>query len=353
MPSSLSRRNQGSSKAEATDTPRDKKFTLHPVPDDDPIFDKWPKIRQMIVTSISLRDICMVTCYRLGIDSDPRSQQTAVVVVYTSRDPPGHLPSSQRIIRDILNGFKLNQVIVQSSHGKLVRGSHSSIGWVDPRVFQQPMLGQSLSRDINHETAGTLGGFFEILLPGESEWKTGAMTCFHCIDQPETGLDEVTRTALRNWRANGILPEDPLRSRLKVCHPSNAAVRKTIVETEEEMSQMEALPRHGLYLAQIQEGEGQHMSRPERTRINQFLGLRKRLQSVQDFEQRRLNDFGCVLAGSGLVTAQVKPTGADNPDSLPSNLDWALIEIPGHRVGVNQVRTFPYPWFSSNVWSYL
>jgi hypothetical protein len=82
-----------------------------------------------------------------------------------------------------------------------------------------------MSLEENPEGTGTLGGFFELTLPGSKESKELALTCFHVINPAEKGKTDTAIDQTRSRRKQGIKPGDQMASNLKVYHPSRRGSR--------------------------------------------------------------------------------------------------------------------------------
>jgi L-lactate utilization protein LutB len=100
------------------------------------------------------------------------------------------------------------------------------------------MIGQSLAPRGTYGS-GTLGGFIEIKLPGQSSYKTLALTCFHCVNPSEKDLDPDLVQTLRKWRENGVKPDDDQRRELQMEHPSSMAMEDKIASLTEEIQAIE------------------------------------------------------------------------------------------------------------------
>lgn len=321
------------------------KTKLYPVPPDDPIFAVWTKVLDKILSRISLKDICMIGCLRLASSSNPTKHCTTIVITYTSNGRPKHLELSERVVQNILASFNLHKVMIKASRGRFFQESYYTTGDLDPKVFQQPMLGQSLAVNTNTWSAGTLGGFFEIKLPGLNKWNTVALTCFHCIDPRECDLDDKLKDSLRRCRRLGLRPTDPLRFSIPVRHPCESAIEKKKDELKDDMYLYEKRDEFSHCLAQVERGDGEHMSSTHRKSVKDWMELREQLRRVHRFQEREQHAFGCVLAGSGYRVTQLRTISGRDPDphTYGSNLDWALIDMPEHRLDVNRVRSLACP----------
>ncbi|KAF4765512.1 hypothetical protein HAV15_003966 [Penicillium sp. str.  len=259
---------------------------IFPVPKCDPICQKWPMILRTIVRKMN---------------------------------HPG-----------LLDNNYLSGVAVDFVRGDFVRGSSGlNANELDRRAIQlPPMLGQSLALN-NASGSGTLGGFLELKMPGEAKYRTMVLTCFHCVNPSETGLDRALVKRLRVWRQEGIAPDDNMRTELQVQHPSRTAVKEKIKSLKDAICAIEENDEY----VQLSELEGDIESICGRSAAKAFsrmtstlCELKEFLRDIEAFKQADRGYFGPVYAGSGF---------RETCSTTPSNLDWALIEIPHDRVGEN------------------
>ncbi|KAJ5427640.1 hypothetical protein N7491_008082 [Penicillium cf. griseofulvum] len=213
---------------------------------------------------------------------------------------------SEANIRKLLVSNNLRQVSFEFVQGDFAwSGSNPNGNELDRRAIRPPsMLGQSLALD-GASGSGTFGGFVELKLPGETGYTTMALTCFHSINPSENGVDSTLLGAIRSWRQEGIKPGDSLRTKLQIQQPSSTAVKEKIKSLKDE-------------IRTIEENQ-QYIDFREVGKLKDFL------QEIYAFQAENRGSFGHVYAGSGF-----RVTGKPS-----SNLDWALIEIPDHRVGEN------------------
>ncbi|CAG7952790.1 unnamed protein product [Penicillium nalgiovense] len=291
---------------------------IFPVRKYDPICGKWPMILRRTVRNMNHAGVCVVTCVRRG--PDPRNSTTTVLIICDSKQPPHHRESSVSNIRRLLDDHKLWKVAVEFVRGSHVRGVSDLIGKeLDRRALQLPcMLGESLALKGAHNP-GTLGGLLELKMPGKADYITVGLTCLHCLNPCEKGLDPEFLDRVRVWRNEGIKPEDNLRTRLRVEHPSPNTIKVKIASLQDEICGIEQNEEYVRLCDLVSEGlQGQLGRRAEQT----FLSMRRNLSELKSFlremEKFRAN-FGSVFAASGFRTTE---------DGKSSNLDWALVEIP-------------------------
>jgi hypothetical protein len=71
------------------------------------------------------------------------------------------------------------------------------------------MLGKSLTLKDAHYS-GALGGLLELKMPEKPDYITVGLTCFHCLNPSEKGLDPGLLARVRVWQKEGIEPGDNL-----------------------------------------------------------------------------------------------------------------------------------------------
>ncbi|CAI7572864.1 unnamed protein product [Penicillium glandicola] len=198
-------------------------------------------------------------------------------------------------------------------------------------VRLRSMPGQSLALDENVDSSGTFGGFFEIKLPGITQPKVVGLTCFHVIDLTEKHKGETSKAKIRQWRTEGIKPNDKLTQNLKVAHPSRRAIRDKTRSLEKEIDTIQT-PQYKLSETLVSCGDklrkGDKMMYLE---VKQQLSdCKALLHDIHMFDP----SFGKVWAASGYRTGKA-PSVNKGKHSLPTCYDWALIEVPRERVGSN------------------
>lgn len=327
-------KSQSSTASPQHKAPRASRSTnIFPVPKSDPICRTWPMILRTIVRKMNHTGVCMITCVRRGRSPDPRDSTTTVLVICNSEKPLSHREHSIVKIRELLDSNYLSGVAVNFVRGDFVRGASGlNAEELDRRAIQLPsMPGQSLALN-NASGSGTLGGFLELKMPGEAKYRTMALTCFHCVNPRETGLDRALVKRLRVWRQEGIAPDDDMRTELQVQHPSRTAVKEKIkslkdaihaIEENEEYVQFSELE------GDIESICGRHAAKAFSRMTSTLCELKEFFQDIEAFKQADRGYFGPVYAGSGF---------RETCSTTPSNLDWALIEVPHDRVGENIVK---------------
>ncbi|CAI7596094.1 unnamed protein product [Penicillium glandicola] len=334
-PSQPDHRAQGSKSIHLSKAPELPRITNFPVSKNDPICRKWPTILRTIVRKMNLTGVSMIACVRRGESTHPRDSRTTVLVVCNSQRPPSHREKSTKHIRNLLDDNKLWQVEVEFVQGDFVRGGPSfDEKELDRRVIQLPsMPGQSIALRDAHGS-GTLGGFLELKLPGESGYRTMGLTCFHCLNPSETGLEDEARKRVRFWRQEGLTPDDRMRADQQVQHPSPTAVKTRIKYLKDEIRAMEDDKQYIEFCEiggeeEIEFQLGRRAARTFCVMIRTLSELRSFLRDLEFFQTANRGSFGRVFASSGFrVTSSA--TG-----KTQSNLDWALIEIPHDRIGEN------------------
>ncbi|KAK4866864.1 hypothetical protein LT330_008027 [Penicillium expansum] len=299
----------------------------------DPICRKWPVILRTIVRKMDHTGVCVVTCVRRGRGPGPKDSTITVLVVCNSEKPPSHRENSIARIRELLDKNYLSGVAVEFVQGYFARGGTSLSGReLDRRAVQMPsVLGQSLALEDAHNS-GTLGGFLELKMPGQ-DYITVGLTCFHCVNPSEKGLDPKLLTRVRLWRQNGIAPDDDMRTRLQLEHPSSSAIKEKVRSLENEIRELEGDKEYIQLCKLVSEGlQGQLGRRADQIFFNMsktLSDLKGFLQDIKRFQAAKRASFGPVYAASGF-----RATASTNGKA--SNLDWALIEVPHDRVGENK-----------------
>ncbi|KAJ5431841.1 hypothetical protein N7445_008339 [Penicillium cf. griseofulvum] len=123
--------------------------------------------------------------------------------------------------------MNLREVAVEFVQGELAPGGSELDGKeLDRRAVQLPcMIGESIALK-EAGNSGTLGGLLDLKMPGRQDYTTFGLTCFHVVNPSEKGLDPVFLNKVKKWREGGIRPEDSMRKRLLVEHPSPSAIKK-------------------------------------------------------------------------------------------------------------------------------
>jgi hypothetical protein len=271
------------------------------------------------------------------------------------------LVKSRQRIQEILAAFKLDRrVRVEFPHAEVQRyGStgdskvesepetdpklgprRRELPFVETGVFCREVLtlpslpGQSLALNENLETSGTFGGFFEIVLPGSSQAKVVAITCFHVINPVEKGRSYSDVQTIRRWRMHGMRPSRQRAMQLLVDHPSPRAVREKgralQGQTEEIVNDLKF--QLWCQLETNEEGLTSGAQKMLDARRKELANLRSFLNEVHSFDP----SFGRVWAASGFRTER-SASIENGGHKYTSQRDWALIEIPRDRVGRNIV----------------
>lgn len=307
-----------------------------PISKHDRIYRKWPKILREIVHHMERSGVCLITCVQRGNTSTPKESKTTVLVVCNSSRPPTHREKTTYHIRRLLRENNLWDVGVEFVKGDIFRCGGLMRKELDRRAIQLPcMIGESLGME-NAYSSGTLGGLLELKIPGQADYITVGLTCFHILNPSEKGLDPAFRDRVRLWRKEGIKPEDSMRHRIQVLHPSASAIKDKVEALGEEIRPIEQDEAFARYRRLESEGledqlgcrAVQRFSRMART-LSELKGFRS---DIERFQQSRREYFGPVYAASGFRTT------ASSNGKPPSSLDWALIEIPHDRIGENTVR---------------
>ncbi|KAJ5951697.1 uncharacterized protein N7479_010110 [Penicillium vulpinum] len=303
-----------------------------PVSKNRPICRKWPSILRIILRHINRTEVCVITCVQRGESASFIGSATTGLVMYNSEKPPRHTKSSIDNILKLLHSNNLQEVAVEFIRGDFARGVAGLSGReLDRRAVQMPsLLGQSLAlKDANNP--GTLGGFLELKMPGETVYKTVGLTCFHCINPSEKGLDPQFLKRMRAWHKQGITPTDSMRNRLQVEHPSSMAIENKVESLKDEIHEIEGNEEYIRLSGWVSEGlqdELGHQAKCTFSSLTNILSeLKGFLRDIDRFQTARRASFGPVYAASGFRTGSY--------NGKASTLDWALIEVPPDRVGEN------------------
>lgn len=189
-------------KRQARDVPN---LELAPCRREDTIFNRWSNVRDNIVRNIDLRHVQMIGCYR----AVTKTKYSPTILVFGEHARyPESVKTSRNTIHNILEAYKLErEVKVDFIEGRVrktisdaeveaeseaesdrdseicVETGAGETGIFLRGVLHRPsMPGQSLALSENKKTSGTLGGFFEVFLPGSTKPQTVGITCFHVID---------------------------------------------------------------------------------------------------------------------------------------------------------------------------
>ncbi|CAI7661433.1 unnamed protein product [Penicillium crustosum] len=315
---------------------------------EDAIFTKWDRVRDEIVKRIDLKYVSTNGCYRVGRRGNTQKGRPTIFIFGNHAKYSKSSQPARSIIADILKKHKVAEVEVKFLEGhfhrhasdpdseedepKPKRDTVECGGMFHPDVVRLPsMPGQSLALKENASASGTFGGFFEVTLPGTPEPKIMGITCFHVINPTEEGKSDQAKLVIRKWREEGIKPNDPMAKHLKVDHPSRRVVQEKIRALEKEVADIQN-PTYMLWdgLVTNDQDLGKGAKMMYETAKQQLLDCRSSIQEIKVFNP----GFGKVWAASGFRTGQA-PSIDNGKNCLPTNYDWALIEIPRERVGRN------------------
>ncbi|KAK4865539.1 hypothetical protein LT330_009327 [Penicillium expansum] len=311
-------------------------WNLLPCQREDAVFKKWTLVRDEILRRIDLTHVDRIGCYRVGSSYSARRTCPTILVSGDHSKRPKTIEKSTKIINEILGNHNLSDVDIDfvecKTSGWANDAADRETGVLDRRVLQSPsMPGQSLSLEENSESAGTLGGFFELKLPGSKKPKVVAVTCFHVLNPTETSKTVVTKDTIRRWRKDGIDPNDKTTSDLIVHHPGPRAIREKSRSLEKEIVDIQS-PTYKLWNELVT--NGQDLRKGSKM---MYLEAKERLTDCEAFLQD-LKDFdpgfGKVWAASGFRTRQA-PSTQRGQHKKPTNCDWALVEVPDGRLSAN------------------
>ncbi|KAJ5416202.1 hypothetical protein N7465_004897 [Penicillium sp. CMV-2018d] len=313
-----------------------KDWSVLPCQREDAVFHKWSLVRDTILKRLDLRLVDTIGCYRVGTSYNPRRTYPTILIFGDHANHPNTIEKSLEIVNEILETLDLSDVRVEFIEDQTSwcadDDEAQETGVFDRRVIQSPsMPGQSLSLEENSKSSGTLGGFFELKLPGSQEPKVVAVTCFHVLNPTEKGKTAATKTRIRRWRKEGILPDDQETSDLTVYHPSPRAIQEKAGALKKQVADIQS-PRYILWdeLA----SNDQPLRKGDRMMYEgdkqQLLNCKTFIQDLKDFDP----GFGRVWAASGSRTRKAL-TIQSGRHKEPTCCDWALIEIPDERLSSN------------------
>ncbi|KAJ5355675.1 hypothetical protein N7517_010284 [Penicillium concentricum] len=299
----------------------------------------WPGLLHQIVQTIDHTGVCILACVRRkGLDSTKIT--TTVLVVCDSKKPPSHRHRSIAKIRELLDRNRLASVAVEFVPGHFTRGvSDLHQEELDHRAIQQPsMISQSLALE-NANSSGTFAGFIELNMPGETEYKTLGLTCFHCVNPNEHGHSTEYVHRILNWRRHGIQPHDSMRQRLKVRHPSDVAIEDKIQSLNAGIALIREDPNYVKFRELERDGLGFTLGRGAKQAYERIVKTRAEMETflrdINIFKANNRGAFGHIFAASGLRTTTTHtPDGHYLRDSpIPADLDGMPLFIHGQRSG--------------------
>ncbi|KOS46521.1 hypothetical protein ACN38_g2552 [Penicillium nordicum] len=96
------------------------------------------------------------------------------------------------------------------------------------------MISQSLAPRGKHGSE-TFGGFIELKLPGQSDYKTLGLTCFHCVNLVRMVCAPTSSQVCGSGAKMGLNPDDDLRRELQMEPLSSMAIEDKIVSLTDEI----------------------------------------------------------------------------------------------------------------------
>lgn len=338
----------------------DKVFPLHPR---DPIYSQWYDVVQSIWTHCYLEHVNTIGCFRIG-KSDNWEQNPPTVLITVNPNTDLEWKTMREDVVLILENHYLPMVAVKIQRDEVLRSSGLIRTPDMPLDVLQgsALVGQSLGRRGLDDKQGTFGGFIEIQDPYTHEWVCLGISCTHCV-LPDDNQVEISKVhgkskilpffhnthsraflEIQNWRANGVLPDDPNAQFLEVDHPSSKDLQQAIEACDSRVAWI-ADDEYHMVKAFADAGEPIEDRQP---RFNRKKGLIEQCEeektTIENFRNSQGHHFGSVFAASGETVWC--PSTMTEPRCI---MDWALISIPASRAGDNQVNPtgIPSTWIIS------
>ncbi|OQE17814.1 hypothetical protein PENFLA_c023G01193 [Penicillium flavigenum] len=327
--------------------------TVRPCKPDDRIFNKWDRVRDEILSRMDLAHVSTVGCYRMGIKNSPHKPRPTIFISGNYSRNLKAIEKARQTINGILKKYNLAEMRIVFPEGRFSRhASDAEAEEAEPKpkrdlmeaggVFHPDVVrirsvpGQSLALKEDASSSGTFGGFFEITLPGIGKPKVVGITCFHVINPTLKEKGDMAKATIMKWREEGIKPKDGMAQHLTVSHPSPHAIKENIQLLKKEVDKIQT-PNYKLfdelvgYGGKLRKGDGMAYTQAK----ERLSGCKALLRDIKELDA----GFGRVWVASCFRPAQAASID-DGMNLLPTNYDWALIEVPPERVGGN---TSPLP----------
>ncbi|KAL2820228.1 hypothetical protein BDW59DRAFT_150909 [Aspergillus cavernicola] len=305
----------------------------------DPIYQVWQNVGPAIVDQIDLTRIVTVGCYRIGASSDRQQCPVTVVVGVDRRAQRDWKPTREHIVR-ILDSFGLPTVgVLIRLDGHMTRMNTQPATPAPSTHIKEIAPGASLSpHKLQNRHRGTFGGWVEIRSPSSGNWLTVGLTCHHCVFPLDAEFSGQDLTNIMKWKENGVPAGDKEAGDLLIIDvPSKVVLREKIDELARQIKSNSDIP---VYQEVKRLKEADEFVRPGQE--NQC-GMIQSTIDILEEERRHLKGmyhrgeyiFGRVFATSGLRQSHLTTTST--PNSLLSNIDWALVRPQGHPAPSNKV----------------
>ncbi|KAJ5715385.1 uncharacterized protein N7483_012566 [Penicillium malachiteum] len=185
----------------------------------------------------------------------------------------------------------------------------------------QSMAIDSIALPLEHDGSGTLGCFLELQTPYSGSWHTVALTCWHVVVPPFSGLSPEDKKS-------SVTDDADVNRLLNVDHPTQRAYREQVTTMEEAIKTYEQRSSYKLFRQLEDEGmleklSSQTLESYAKSKSDQA----KRKEDLQALRDRFKNGFqllGKVPVASGFKykNCGLKEDGKD----CYTSLDWALFD---------------------------
>lgn len=309
-----------------------------PVRPEDPIYSRWYSILGDIFQRCILDHVNSIGCYRIGTTANWEDNPPTIFVTVNA-----HTDRDWRTFREnivlILEDHDLPMVAVKIQADRILRGNalRKRDRMVPDAALERPaQVGHSVGM-LNNSTgeSGLFGGFLELRYPESEGWIPYGITSSRGLFSEgggqvaspfntsksinfskDTQLQAKGYIALRGWRCNGAHPKDTAaHCFLQVQQPSARDMEQHDKYCDEQMQEIVDVENH----------------------IHHHYQQKK--SQVEKFRQADNHHIGSVFAASWerVKSSVAMPSAAMQGPGCEMEMDWALIEVPGHRMGDNNV----------------
>ena len=203
----------------------------------------------------------------------------------------------------------------------------------DPALERPAQIGQSVGMLNSTGESGIFGGFLELRYPESEDWIPYGITSSRglfseggqvvsplntskLVNFPRILNCKLRNIVLRGWRCNGAHPKDTAaHCFLQVQQPSARDMEQHDKYCDEQMQEIGDIENHRHHYYQQKKSQ------------------------VEKFRQADNHHIGSVFAASWerVKSSVAMPSAAMQGPGCEMEMDWALIEVPGHRMGDNNV----------------
>ncbi|KAL5365309.1 hypothetical protein BJX96DRAFT_179722 [Aspergillus floccosus] len=323
---------------------------VFPVLKSDTISTKWATVREQILSSIDLRDVFMVGCYRVGQSEDVKENPPTILIlvnVQSTRNWKG----TREIVVGILGRHELSMVAVDISKDRLIRTGHV-VGDLDRAALKGSVKpGYSIGIQADILTAGTFGGYIDLKNPNTGDWTKFGLTCFHCVVPERERTPPLLSDMYDQWHQNGVPMKDELAQRyLRMHSPGLRDMEQKLRELDKDLSDKRSSKTYKTGAEMEAEGLLDMMPKADRKAYlvgkSSIADMESFAKEIRAFRDKNLYQLGYVFTASGFKTSKVPSAGRSN---LKTNMDWALIDVQKSREGPNEFgKGYPLRKASSN-----